>query len=154
MSLDSRSASFLHCLLRDKSLAGISSLGEEQKRRLRVLPMVGDSLFNGELGYSSLRDESSQRIRDQSLGDMCAMLRRVATPLRSSSSSFRTPIRGRNRVAFPFASSRPLPPNRQAPVVPSSRNQQSFPGSELRVFPRSSTCPNRGRATRRGGKRS
>ena len=150
-SLDSRSASFLHCRLRDESLAGISSSGEEQKRRLRVLPKVGDSLFNGELAKSSLREESSQRIRDQSLGDMCAMLQRVATPLRSSSSSFRTPVRGRNRVGFPFASSR-LPPNRQAPVAPSSRNQQSFPVSEPRVFPRSSTRPNRGRATRRGGK--
>ena len=152
MSLDSRSASFLHCRLRDESLAGISSLGEEQKRRLRVLPMVGDSLFNGELANSSLRDESSQRIRDQSLGDMCAMLQRVATPLCSSSSSFRTSVRGQNRVAFPFASSRPLPPNRQAPVPPTSRNQQSFPVSEPRVLPRSSTRPNRGRATRRGGK--
>ena len=63
------------------------------------------TLFNGELANSSLREESSQRIRDQSLGDMCVMLRRVATSLRSSSSSFRTPVRGRNRVAFPFASS-------------------------------------------------
>ena len=44
MSLVSWSASFLHCRLRDDSLAGISSLGEEQKRRLRVLPMVGDCL--------------------------------------------------------------------------------------------------------------
>ena len=150
MSLGSRSASFLHCHLQDESLAAISSLGEEQKRRL---PMVGESLFKGELAGSSLREESSQRIRDQSRGDMCAMLRRVATPLRSSSSSFRTPVRGRNRVAFPFASSRPLPPNRQAPVAPSSRNQQSFPVSKPRVFPRSSTRPNRGIATRRGGKR-
>ena len=47
MSLDSRSASFLHCRLRDESLVGISSLGEEQKRRLLSPPHGGRLCLTG-----------------------------------------------------------------------------------------------------------
>ena len=135
MALDSSGAVRWQRLLRDDVLSGMVSLDSQQKKRLRSLQMTGDSLFNGELDSKELVEESTRKLQERSLGDMCSLLRRVAAPAR-------LPARGRKSGVrqFPFSapsSSRPAPPP---------------PPQQSSEFPRSSARNVRGGTTR--GRRS
>ena len=93
MALDSSGAVRWQRLLRDDALSGMDSLDSQQKKRLRSLPLTGDSLFNGELDSKELVEESTRKLQERSLGDMCSLLRNVCggtTRGRRSSRSGRT----------------------------------------------------------------